>query len=156
MTTAQQITVPARRKNGGRPSKFNWRLVRRVIRSAERGMPLCLCAAGAGISHQSLIMYRKQHPKFDAAVQKAIARGIQKRLEKIEKASDSGDWRASAWLLEHCPGSVEHYAKNRVEVTGVGGAALTVGVAIYLPQKDGTLPATIVDTKKEIEYGNEN
>lgn len=142
-------TTPARRKNG-RPTKYNWRTVKRVIRCLQKGMPVTLAASAAGITFQSLCTYRTAHPNFDAAVKKAIARGVEKRLEKIEKASEAGDWRAAAWMLEHC--QPEHFAKNRIEVTGADGAALTVGVGIYLPKKDGA-PSVEVNAvvKKEIE-----
>ncbi len=131
MNTTALPTVPRR---AGRPTKFTPETVERILRCVERGMPLTLAASAAGVAFQSLCSYRNRHPRFDAAILEAIALGVEKRLKKIEAASEQGDWRASAWLLEHCQS--EHFAKNRVEITGANGSALAVGINIYLPQKD--------------------
>jgi hypothetical protein len=95
---------------------------------------LNLAASAAGISYQSLVTYRVKHPHFADALTEAVGRGVEKRLKKIEAASEAGDWRAAAWLLEHC--QPEHFAKNRIEVTGADGSPLAVGVGIYLPAKE--------------------
>ena len=95
---------------------------------------MTLAAHAAGVTAMSLRTYRLKYPKFDTQVQEAIARGVEKRLKKIEHASDAGDWRAAAWLLEHC--QPEHFARNRIEVTGGDGAPLAIGVGIYLPAKE--------------------
>jgi hypothetical protein len=119
-------------------------------------MPMTLTADAVGVSYQALSDYRKRNERFAAALARAIARGADARLKKIETASASGDWRAAAWLLEHC--QPEHFAKNRIEVTGADGAPLTGVVAVYLPQKDGRngeRPAITVEEppKKELHNG---
>jgi hypothetical protein len=105
-------------KRGGRPTKFKPELVQMVLRCLEKGMPLKLTCDACGISHQTLITYRQKHPKFADAMLGAIAKGVEKRLEKIQTASDAGDWRAAAWLLEHC--QPEHFAKTRIQIEAVG------------------------------------
>jgi hypothetical protein len=110
---------PARRKNkSGRPTKFTPDTRARILRSVEKGLPLTHAAAGASITLQSLITYRQQCPKFAVALAEAESRGVVRRLEKIEAASDAGDWRASAWMLEHC--QPEHFAKTRIQVEAIG------------------------------------
>jgi hypothetical protein len=121
----------------GRPSKFTPATIKRILRCLYRGMPLRLAAQAASISTQGLINHRRANPRFEDAVQKAIARGVEVRLKKIEQASDAGDWRAAAWLLEHC--QPQHFARNRLEVTGADGAPLAAGVQLYLPQKEAPL-----------------
>ena len=147
MSTTAPPKPPA--KHIGRPSKFTPQTVERVLRCVERGMPLSLAASAAGVTFQTLSTYRTKHPAFAVALLEAVATGVEKRLKKIEDASEAGDWRASAWLLEHC--QPEHFAKSRVEVSGANGALLTVGVAVYLPQKDGTPVIEVNTPTKEIE-----
>ncbi len=144
-------TLPPAPNSGGRPSKFTRETVERVLLCLEKGLPMNLAANAAGISTQTLYNYRDQHAEFDKAVEEAIARGVEKRLDKILEASEKGDWRASAWLLEHT--KPDSFAKNRVEVTGAGGAPLVGAVTIYLPQKEEGVDAAVLDTK-EVTNGN--
>ena len=144
-------------KRIGRPSKFTAKTIRRVLRCVEKGMPLCHAASAADVSTQTLSVYRNAHPEFAAALSRAIAKGIEARLEVIEQATQSQDeairLRAACWYLEHV--HPESFARNRIEVTGADGQPLTGGVAVYLPQKDGGngSPVVTVDTVKEIANG---
>jgi len=99
-------------------------------------MPLSLAASAAGIAISTLHAYRNRHTAFAQEVEAAISRGVEARLKKIEDASNAGDWRASAWLLEHT--QPQHFARNRIEVTGADGSPLAGTVGIYLPQKQDT------------------
>lgn len=121
----------------GGPTKFRPPTLKRILSCARRGMPLSLCAAAVGVSAQGLRNYRTTNPKFEEALQRAIARGVDARLRKIEQASSEADWRAAAWLLEHC--QPQHFAKNRLEVTGADGAPLAAGLHLYLPEKQGSV-----------------
>src|SRR5580692_9413908 len=118
MTHEPKFEVPRLPVNkGGRKTELADRKKRRtVLRFIERGMTFVLAAEAVGIDPSTLWAYRRKNPAFERQVKKAGARGIESRLKKIEKASNSGDWRASAWLLEHC--SPENFARNRIEVTG--------------------------------------
>jgi hypothetical protein len=132
-------------KRGGRPSKFTPPTLKRILGCARRGLPLTLCAQAVGVSTQALINYRKANPKFEEALQRAISRGVDARLKKIERASENGDWRAAAWMLEHC--QPQHFAKNRLEISGPDGAPLSAGVTLYLPEKR----SAIVDTSEVLD-----
>ena len=143
---------PAKSK-GGRPTKFKPELVKRILGCLRRGMPLTLAARAAGISDYAFKSYRTRFPEFAGKVEVAIAQGVERRLQKIEDASEAGDWRAAAWLLEHC--QPEHFARNRVEVTGADGSPLTAAVAFYLPQKDGVMPTVQTNPPKQLK-SNEN
>jgi hypothetical protein len=140
----------------GRPSKFTPETVRRILRCAKKGLPLCHCASAANLTFQSLNQYRNKHPEFAAALSQAISKGIEARLEVIERATNSQDeairLRAACWFLEHTQPS--HFARNRIEISGADGSPLAVGIGIYLPQKDGDAngtPVVTVDTVKEVE-----
>jgi hypothetical protein len=53
--------------------------------------------------------------------------------------------------LEHT--APQHFARNRIELTGADGSPLAVGIGIYLPRKDGDeikpLPAIVTDNENE-------
>ena len=153
MNEANTPTPLVRPKNGkrGSPTKFNRRLANRLKRSVGLGVPRTHAARAAGVSYQSLLTYEKKYPAFADEMEQAASKGIEKRVEKIEEASAAGDWRASAWLLEHCPGSAEHFSRSRIELTGKDGSPLTATVAIYLPQKDNSQSAVEVNAPKQIE-----
>jgi hypothetical protein len=130
---------------GGRPTKFTPQVLKRILRSARRGLPLSLIARAVGVSVQGLINFRKANERFEQSLQRSIARGADTRLKKIEEAANAKDWRAAAWLLEHC--QPEHFAKNRIEVTGADGGPLA-GAVVVLPCKGdgdgGSLPVVSI------------
>ncbi|HTV42913.1 MAG TPA: hypothetical protein VMF08_20280 [Candidatus Sulfotelmatobacter sp.] len=147
-----QFEIPRLPENkGGRPTKFTPELVKRILKCVERGMPLSLACEAAGIEFCTLQVYRKKHPGFAVRIKKAAAKGAEKRLAKIVAASNSGDWRAAAWLLEHT--KPEFFARNRLEITGADGSPLAAAVAIYLPQKD-VIPEVHAPAPKEISNGS--
>ena len=149
----QSPALPARRKKPGRPSKFTRQTRERILRAVGKGMPLTHAASVANISLQSLITYRRDCPKFAAALEQAVAKGVEKNLEVIERATLSEDegirLSAAKWYLEHV--HPESFARNRIEVTGANGSPLAAAIAIYLPAKD-TCPSTVeVNPPKQIE-----
>jgi hypothetical protein len=83
----------------------------------------------------SFCKYRAENEDFSQRIQEAIATGIDERLRVIQEAAKT-DWRAAAWYCERV--HAEHFARNRVELTGANGAplSLSAGVQIYLPQKE--------------------
>ena len=104
------------------------RIGRRTLRTPERakviaeaigrGVPIAHAARIAGVSPTCLHDWRAKDAAFEQQIQEAIARGIEARLAVIERASEAGDWRASAWLLSAC--QPEHFSKTRVQVEAVG------------------------------------
>jgi hypothetical protein len=109
-------TLPAKRRRG-RPRKWTVANVQRILRCIERGTPFVHACAAVGISKASFCARRNRYPEFERAIQSAVAKGIAARLLKIERASAT-DWRAAAWLLEHC--APEFFAKSRVQLEAVG------------------------------------
>ena len=113
------------------------RFVAAMIRARPSGLRrrfFLAAFAGAGVAAASVLALRAAAHRFLCAA--AI------RL------------RAACWYLEHT--APEHFAKNRIELTGADGSPLTGAVAVYLPQKDGGdgSPVVTVDTVKEIANGN--
>jgi hypothetical protein len=105
-----------------------------ILASVEKGLPFVLCCSVAGISRSAFFQWKAEDAAFADRIDAALARGAERRLKRIEDASDAGDWRASAWLLEHC--LPQHFAKTRLEVTGADGGPLAGGVSLYLPTKN--------------------
>ena len=145
------------RKKQGRPSLFQPATIRKILRSAERGLPLVHCAASAGITYMTLTKYRAEHTEFADALSKAVSKGVEARLKVVEDALTSPDenirLRSAFWFLEHtCP----YFSRQRIELTGVDGAPLAGLVAVYLPQKDGDGNGSPLVTapRKEIANGN--
>lgn len=84
-------------------------------------------------------------------VEQARAKGLAARLAVVSHAMESADesvaLRASTWWLEHV--FPEHFARNRLEVTGADGSPLAGVVAIMLPPKADSLPAVTVPALRE-------
>jgi len=126
MTTSIPTTLPARRRPGGRPTKFTAQTRKRILRCIRRGMPLTLAASAAGVSYSSLCNFRARSKSFEMSLASAIAKGVNANLEVIEQATRSQDQavrlRAACWFLEHT--QPQHFARNRLELTGADGQPL--------------------------------
>lgn len=122
--------TPSGRASRSPVTKFKPQTIKRILGLVEKGVPLSFAAPAAGVSYRSFCFWRQTRPAFAEQVEAAIAKGIEKRLTKIESASESGDWRASAWLLEHC--QPEHFAKSRIQAEVVG----QVQVEVVKPEFD--------------------
>jgi hypothetical protein len=85
------------------------------------------------VSPQTFRNWRNEDEAFRAAIEEAVALGMNSNLKRIADSAAT-DWRAAAWCLEHM--HPEHFAKSRVEVTGADGAPLSAGIQLYLPKKD--------------------
>lgn len=111
--------VPAKSERGpGAPTVRTKFVADRLCACIRRGMPFNMACSAVGISKSIFSQWRNEDAAFQERIEKAVAEGVDARLKKIEQASDSGDWRASAWLLEHC--QPQHFAKSRIEVEAVG------------------------------------
>jgi hypothetical protein len=123
-------TITKRTTKLGRPTSFNAQTRRRLLRCIAIGVPLSHCPAACGVS---LSGFHGYHPRFEEAIQRAIAKAIEKHLRLIITAAENGDSACSRWYLERC--HPEHFSRNRLELTGANGAPLTAQVALYLPAK---------------------
>ncbi len=116
MTVAK--LAPAPRGKIGRPTKRTPGVTRKICRGIAEGLPFKHAAALAGIASETFQAWRRDFPEFNEAVEHALAAGIKSRLNQIKKAGDEGDWKASAWWLEHVV--PEHFARSRVDVAHIG------------------------------------
>lgn len=133
--SSRALSTSRNGKKLGRPTKLdNARARKKLIELIAKGVPNSHACAAVGISVPAFCAYREKHEWFRDELARATGIGVEARLRKIENASAAGDWRASAWLLEHC--QPEHFSKNRLEITGADGGPLTAGIGIYLPKKD--------------------
>ena len=98
---------------GGRPTKCTPENAAIICAAISRGLPMIHACRVAGISYATFCAWRDRDPKFVEQIDEAKANGVSSRLAIIEKAAANGDWRASAWLLEHC--APEHFSKTRVQ-----------------------------------------
>jgi transposase len=105
-----------------RPTKLTKELHEKLLSAIRAGNYMETAAAYAGISKDTLYNWMRrgareserlaQNPRakpkkseqefleFSDAVEKALAQAEVRDIANIAKASDAGDWRASAWRLE--------------------------------------------------------
>lgn len=143
-------------KRIGRPTVRTLPRAKIICNAIGRGLPFTHACAVARISFETFSRWRSSDEKFRAQIDEATAKGVDRRLKVIERATNSQDeairLRAACWFLEHT--QPQHFARNRIEISGADGSPLAVGIGIYLPQKDGDAngtPVVTVDTVKEVE-----
>lgn len=91
-----------------------------LIRAIARGVPIVHACSLARICQQTFRDWRAEDEDFRTRLEEAVARGIERNIEQIEKASEK-DWRAALALLVHM--HPEHFSKSRVQVEHVGAVA---------------------------------
>jgi hypothetical protein len=89
----------------GQPTKRNPLALKRILKTAESGLPLHFCAQAGNITSETLLQWRKQDPQFDQLLQAARLKAVERRWKRIEKAAKGTaqhppDWKADAWSLE--------------------------------------------------------
>jgi hypothetical protein len=80
-------------------------LLKRILKTAESGLPLHFCAQAGNITSETLLQWRKQDAEFDQLLQTARLKAVEQRWKRIEKAAKGTeehppDWKADAWSLE--------------------------------------------------------
>ena len=85
----------------------NEQLVEALCDSIATGMYVNLACQSVGISTSALSEWKKKgqqgiHPydKVWQRIQIAEAKAIERRIKRIEKAGEEGNWTADAWYLE--------------------------------------------------------
>jgi hypothetical protein len=131
-------------KRKGRPYKFDAKTRRRLVSVIAKGVPLTYAPGACGVSRSAFFEYRASHPRFEESVQKAIARAIERNLDRILTAAKNGDISSAKWFLEKC--HAKFFSRQALELSGPDGEPLAVGVGIYLPQKDPPQPKAAVVT----------
>jgi hypothetical protein len=114
----EQKPIVRTKSKGGRPryslrSRYGAKIAKALCRAIELGVPNTVAVHAVKISYASFCKWREREEDFEDMVQAAVAVRIQKHLSIIEAAAAKGDFRASAWILEHT--NPELFGKNRTE-----------------------------------------
>lgn len=122
-------------------TKYTKQVAAAIARHLAKGVPKKYAAAMAGVSYDALndwLHGRGGIPdedvnQFRQSISRAEAQGVATRIERIDKAGASGDWRADAWYLEHV--HAETFAARQDHThAGPDGEALTI---LLTPRQDG-------------------
>ncbi len=106
---------------------YSEELAKQVLIAIRAGATYAHAAAHAGISADTLDRWRKGRAgapaEFAARMAAAEGGGAVVSLAQIQLAAQNGDWRASAWILEHRHAT--SYGKiERHELTGKHGGPI--------------------------------
>ena len=139
MSTA---ALPAkRRRRPGQPSKRTPRTARLICKLVSDGLPIGKAASVAGLSNSWLCQWRNEDPAFEAQIQQAIAKGIQRRLAVVMSSMESQDesiaLRSATWWLTHTPESAKYFSEaSRLELSGVDGGPLAqIAIVLQWPHQ---------------------
>jgi hypothetical protein len=121
-----------RTRTRGRPCGLTPERQTLLLSAIERGLPLREAASLAGISYDTFNRWRNQGEAVNAppefrhfceSLQRAQAIAVDALLTRIQSASQSGDWRAAAWILERR--HAETWGRQqRLEHTGPNGTPI--------------------------------
>ena len=115
-------------------------MVALVCRLVADGLPFGFSASVAGISPSGLCAWRNADAAFEAAIQKAVALGIEKRLAVVKDCLQSQDegvrLRSATWWLCHTPEAARYFSESsRLELSGLDGPLAQVAVLVWPHQQ---------------------
>ena len=140
-------TTATVKKQRHSPTKYTPWLRRKILKMVSIGMPISHIPPACGLSLSGFFGYRKRSPKFEAAIQRAISRGIERHLGLIAKAAEEGDVASSRWFLERCHS--EFFGRTRLEVTGAGGGPVGVATVVLTWPHQQNQYEKVIDTTAE-------
>src|SRR5665647_444420 len=93
----------------GRPSKLTESRMEQLIEALRSGNYRIDACRAAGIHYNTLLAWEKkgesqksgEYVEFLEALRRAEADAVVSKVDMIHGAAMNGDWRASAWFLEH-------------------------------------------------------
>jgi transposase len=85
---------------GGRPTKMTVERQKIILECIAYGMPRERAANYAGIGVTALYAFQAKFPQFQEMIKRAESKCELFDLKQIQKASEAGEWTASAWRLE--------------------------------------------------------
>jgi hypothetical protein len=118
------------RRKAGRPCKLTESVAQRIVNAVKSGAYLETACAFAGVAKSTFYEWLRKgrnqrkgkFQRFADAIEKAIAGSEIRDLLVIDKAAQSGDWRAAAWRLER-KNPKQWGPKKVLEVSGPDGEA---------------------------------
>ena len=106
-------TNGSRQNKGGRPTKYNEAVVKKLCDALADGMPQKGACINAGISETTLAGWREQYHELNDLMERAREVARLQALRGIKNAGER-DWRATeSWLRLTFPAD---YRGNKVEV----------------------------------------
>jgi hypothetical protein len=139
MSTGQQQQQQQRKKQKGRPSKCTAQYVPRFLKHIAEGQTIRAAAALAGLHIDSIMRWLEaardgdeRYFEFSELYARARGKAQSKMVAEIRRAG-TGDWRATAWLLERMFVS-DFSLKQTHEISGPNGGPipLTLPVEVVL------------------------
>lgn len=120
-----------------------------ILDSIASGAPEYLAAQKAGIDRTTLADWKAIDPSWARAVEQAKASRAIHRVNKIEEASDRGDWKASAFLLSRDPLTKEDFGEQQSK----SGIAIQINITrgdaqdgVTLEQQPGNHSVSVTTT----------
>lgn len=93
-----------RKSKAGNKSLLTPKFIRQTERLAALGMTQRQIATILGVNACTISIWKakdgKLEEKFQKALERGEARGVERRLRRIERAGNNGSWQADAWTLE--------------------------------------------------------
>lgn len=86
-------------KTNNKPYKMTPERVSIILDGLANGMTQRDCALLAGISEDTLCLWKRHNSEFSEQMGQKLIEYKQKLLKRIEKAGEK-DWKATAWILE--------------------------------------------------------
>ena len=122
----------AKRKPGGRPTKYTPERVAKIIHALKLGNYRCVAANYAGITYETFNEWMKAKVEFSEQV---IAAETEAEVLVVGKLRSNDDWRANMeWLARRNP---ERWSKQeKHQVTGAEGAPLTIVYQVVTKEGD--------------------
>ncbi len=74
-----------------------------ILSDIQAGLTFEQTADHLGIHRETLLNWRKADPELARQVRQAQGLRVTRRVGRVEKAGERGDWHADRWLLEHDP-----------------------------------------------------
>lgn len=108
-----------------------------ILDMVARGAPEYLAAQSNGISRTTLAEWKATDLTFSNALEAAKSNRAIHRVNKIEEASDRGDWKATAFLLSRDPITKEEFGEQQQKS----------GIAIQINITRGDEVDTVVSTQ---------
>src|SRR5262249_17922221 len=96
-------------QEGGRPTKYEPKMVARILASIADGLTIRQACIASGICENTLATWRKTYPRLELCFTEAREQARQKALAGIKTAGESGDWRAWEAYLKL---SFQEYRQN--------------------------------------------
>ena len=108
VSSPRPTMIPAKADDDmGAPTKLTEETAKIILEVIGQGAYLRTACQAAGISEDSLILWRKKgeageepYHGFSVALKQAEANNVTRRLARIEAAAIEGNWTADAWYLE--------------------------------------------------------